>query len=235
MQLKDYDSFPDTLPMVLEDSMFLYPFMIAPLFIESEENKQAVQYAMDNNKLLVIALSLEGEENVKDRQKKFYNCAIAGNVMRKVALPDGKIKVLFQGLAKIIIQEVVSNNPTQVVVDTMVTKPYDEKEINAILDILRQNISTLSKVNPKFPADLIKTIDVPLKLMMFGGKIAVETLQKEINVKIPQNSKNGQKLRLKGYGVANRGDLYLKLNVALPKIEDLDEELVELMKEKLPQ
>jgi ATP-dependent Lon protease len=79
--------------------------------------------------------------------------------MRKVALPDGKIKVLFQGLAKVIIQELVSNDPTQVVIDNMLQEEYDDKEIGAILDILRQNISILSKLNPKFPADLIKTID----------------------------------------------------------------------------
>ena len=83
--------------------------------------------------------------------------------------------------------------------------------------------------------DLIKTIDVPLKIMMFGGKVKVQTLQKEITVKIPQNSKNGQKLRVKGYGVANKGDLYLKLNVILPKVEDLDEDLVKMMQEKLPE
>jgi len=83
--------------------------------------------------------------------------------------------------------------------------------------------------------DLIKTIDVPLKIMMFGGKIKVSTLQKEIKVKIPKNSKNGQKLRVKGYGVAGKGDLYLKLNVVLPKVEDLDPELAKMMEEKLPE
>jgi curved DNA-binding protein len=83
--------------------------------------------------------------------------------------------------------------------------------------------------------DLIKTIDVPLKKMMFGGKVSVQTLQKEITVKIPKNSKNGQKLRVKGYGVANRGDLYLKLNVVLPKVEDSDAELAKMMEEKLPE
>jgi len=83
--------------------------------------------------------------------------------------------------------------------------------------------------------NLIKTIDVPLKIMMFGGKVKVNTLQKEITVKIPQNSKNGQKLRVKGYGVANKGDLYLKLNVVLPKVEELDPELAQMMQEKLPE
>ncbi|NPA55836.1 MAG: J domain-containing protein [Epsilonproteobacteria bacterium] len=83
--------------------------------------------------------------------------------------------------------------------------------------------------------NLIKTVDVPLKIMMFGGKIPVKTFHKDITVKIPQDSKPGQKLRVKGYGVPNKGDLYLKLNVVLPKVEELDEELREMMKERLPQ
>jgi len=83
--------------------------------------------------------------------------------------------------------------------------------------------------------DLIKLVDVSLKLMMFGGKMKVQTLQKEITVKIPKNSKNGQKLRVKGYGVAGKGDLYLKLNVVLPKVEELDESLAKIMEEKLPE
>ncbi|MCK5294967.1 MAG: LON peptidase substrate-binding domain-containing protein, partial [Arcobacteraceae bacterium] len=159
MQLKDYDSFPDTLPMIVEDNMFLYPFMIAPLFIESDENQKAVQFAIDNNKLLVVSMSLDGEEDSKKGNKKFYNVAIAGNVMRKVALPDGKIKVLFQGLAKVIIQEVVSYDPLQAVIDNLIIEPYDHPEIVAILDILRNTISTLSKLNKQFPVDLIKTIE----------------------------------------------------------------------------
>jgi len=92
--------------------------------------------------------------------------------------------------------------------------------------------------SPEYERDgdnLTKTIDVPLKLMMFGGKISVQTLHKEITIKIPKNSKNGQKMRIKGYGVKDKGDLYLKLNVVLPKVEDLDEELAKMMEEKLPQ
>jgi ATP-dependent Lon protease len=158
MQLKDYDSFPDTLPLIVENNMFLYPFMIAPLFIEDELSKKAVQFAIDNNKLLVVAIKNNIQKD-KDATQSFYNIAIAGNVMRKVALPDGKIKVLFQGLSKIKIQKIVSNDPIQVVVDTLVVQDFDENEVNLILDILRQNITLLSKSNNKFPADLIKTLD----------------------------------------------------------------------------
>jgi len=158
MQLKDYDSFPDTLPLVVEKDMFLYPFMIAPLFIEDEKNKDAVQFAIDNNKLLVVAVQ---DNNVDDKKSinNFYNVAIAGNVMRKVSLPDGKIKVLFQGLTKVVVQEVVANEPRQAVVDNLVLEEYNKDEVTAIIDILKQNITTLSKSNNKFPADLIKTLE----------------------------------------------------------------------------
>ena len=87
--------------------------------------------------------------------------------------------------------------------------------------------------------DLVKSFDVPLSAALFGEKIAIQTLEKEIKLKVPQNTKNGQRFRVKEMGAMNRktkvrGDLYLKANIVLPKVEDLDEDLVTLMKEKLP-
>ncbi|WP_304546460.1 DnaJ C-terminal domain-containing protein [Sulfurimonas microaerophilic] len=87
--------------------------------------------------------------------------------------------------------------------------------------------------------DLIKTFDVPLHAALFGDKVAIQTLEKEIKLKVPQNTKNGQSFRVKDMGAMNRktkqrGALYLKANIVLPNVDDLDEELVEMMKEKLP-
>jgi curved DNA-binding protein len=87
--------------------------------------------------------------------------------------------------------------------------------------------------------DLVKTIDVPLYAALFGDKVSVQTLEKEIKLKIPKNTKNGQRFRVKGMGVMNRktktrGDLYLKANIILPNVDELDSDLVEIMKEKLP-
>lgn len=88
--------------------------------------------------------------------------------------------------------------------------------------------------------DLIKKFDVPLHAALFGEKVSIQTLEKEIKLKIPQNTKNGQRFRVKEMGAMNRktkvrGNLYLEANIVLPKVEDLDEKLVEIMKEKLPQ
>jgi len=86
--------------------------------------------------------------------------------------------------------------------------------------------------------NLYKTFDVPLKEALFGGKIAIDTPEKEVSLKVPQNTKNGQKFRLKGKGVPDRktamkGDLYLVANVVLPDVDSLDSELKVMLEEKL--
>jgi len=96
--------------------------------------------------------------------------------------------------------------------------------------------------NPEYEREgdnLVKSFDVPLYAALFGDKIAIQTLEKEIKLKVPAGTKNGQRFRAKEMGAMNRktkqrGDLYLKANIVLPKVEDLDEDLVTLMKEKLP-
>ena len=156
MKLTDYDSFPDRLPILIEDSIFLYPFMIAPIFINDEQNINAVEYAINNNKLITVAVS----KTTKDKNSnEFYNVAVVGNIMRKITLPDGRVKVLFQGLEKVKIQEIVNGSPLMGIVDILPSLPYEKDETNAIIEILRNNINKLAKINNKFPIDLIKTIE----------------------------------------------------------------------------
>ena len=156
MKLTDYDSFPDRLPILVENSIFLYPFMIAPIFIGDEQNINAVEYAINNNKLITVAVS---KNTVDKKTNEFYNVAVVGNIMRKITLPDGRVKVLFQGLEKVEIKEIVNGSPLMGIVDILQNDKYDESKTPAILDILKTNINKLSKLNTKFPIDLIKTIE----------------------------------------------------------------------------
>lgn len=87
--------------------------------------------------------------------------------------------------------------------------------------------------------DLIKTFDLPLKIALFGGKITLPTLYKDVNLKIPANTKNAQKFRIKELGVKNRkssqmGDLYLKANIILPHTDNLSDELKTILEKQLP-
>jgi curved DNA-binding protein len=97
--------------------------------------------------------------------------------------------------------------------------------------------------NPEYEREgdnLVKTFNVPLYAALFGGKVCIQTLEKEVTLKVPENTKNGQRFRLKEMGVLNRqsnvrGDLYLKANIVLPPVDKIDPELVEAMKKSLPQ
>ncbi|MDR2636104.1 MAG: J domain-containing protein [Campylobacteraceae bacterium] len=86
--------------------------------------------------------------------------------------------------------------------------------------------------------NLEKNFDVPLKTALFGGKVKIPTLEKEVTMKIAQDTKQGQKFRLKGYGVTNRktgekGDMYVLANIILPKVDSLSAKLKDLIKNEL--
>jgi len=105
--------------------------------------------------------------------------------------------------------------------------------------ILKINVAP----SPEYERDedtLIKTFDIPLKTALFGGKVEIKTIHKDITLKVPKNTKENQKFRVKELGVLNRksgtkGNLHLKANIILPRIEDLDEDLVKALEEKLPE
>lgn len=104
--------------------------------------------------------------------------------------------------------------------------------------ILKINVAP----TPEYTRDddnLTKFFDLPLKTALFGGKIEIKTIHRDITLKVPQDTKQNQKFRVRELGVLDRktgtkGNLYLKANIVLPKVEDLDEEFVEVLQEKLP-
>ena len=103
--------------------------------------------------------------------------------------------------------------------------------------ILSVNIAS-DEVFERDGDDLKARLEVPLKTALFGGSVSFKTHKKEVSLKIAAGTKNGQKIRLKGYGVPNRkseliSDLYLEVSVILPEISTLSPELVELLKKEL--
>lgn len=86
--------------------------------------------------------------------------------------------------------------------------------------------------------NITQVVEAPLKVMLFGGKITVQTLRKEMTIKIPANMQNGQKMRIEGMGFKNRktgqyGDLILQVNAKLPDSNTFSEELRTLLQKEL--
>ncbi|WP_309498829.1 endopeptidase La [Sulfurovum sp.] len=158
MQLSDYDAFPTTLPVIVEDEIFLYPFMISPIFLTNQKDIDAASSAMENNSLLFIASSIPGQEGKHDFDS-MYKIGVVGSIMRKVHIPDGRVKILFQGLARGKIVEPQEGTFNRAVIDVITLESYNKLKVDALMDILRDKVKKFSSLNSQIPADLVRTID----------------------------------------------------------------------------
>ncbi len=158
MQLSDYDKFPTVLPVVAEDELFFYPFMISPIFLGSQADIDAATLAMENNSLLFVATTQPGHEGERE-YNAIYKTGVVGSIMRKVHMPDGRVKILFQGLARGRAVEKAGENPLQAMVEIVENDSYNRLKVDALLAMLREKIKQLSQLNSSIPADLVKTIE----------------------------------------------------------------------------
>ena len=163
MQLSNYEPFPTQLPVIIEDNLFLYPFMISPIFLTKKEDIDAATFAMDKNSLILLTTTKEGEEGLRG-EDNIYKIGVIGSIMRKVNIPDGRVKILFQGLAR---GELIGDLETIEIDDTIFqssmvnlleNKPFEELKISALIGILNEKMKLLSKMNNSIPSDLLRTI-----------------------------------------------------------------------------
>ena len=158
MKLSNYGEFPTDVPVIAEDELFLYPFMISPLFLSDQVNIDAATKAIDDNSLIIVCSTKEGHEGERDYES-LYDSGVVGSIMRKVSLPDGRVKILFQGLARAKSLYEVDDKPLIAHVDTIEPTKIELLKVDAILEIVREKVRTLSSVSSYFPPDLLRTIE----------------------------------------------------------------------------
>ena len=158
MKLSNYGEFPADIPVIAEDELFLYPFMISPLFLNDEQNIAAATKAIDENSLVIVCPTKAGHEGEREYES-LYDAGVVGSIMRKVSLPDGRVKVLFQGLARAKSLYKISDNPLEAHVDILEATEVNSLKIDAILEVVREKVRALSAVSNYFPPDLLRTIE----------------------------------------------------------------------------
>ncbi len=159
MPLNSYGDFPQTLPIIAEEEIFLYPFMISPLFLSDESNINAATSAIENDSLVIVCPTKPHSDG-SHRFDTIYDAGVIGSIMRKVSLPDGRIKILFQGLARgRVLEEVDGARYLQGVVSIIEPKSSESLKMDAILEVVREKVRTLSQISNYFPPDLLRTIE----------------------------------------------------------------------------
>ncbi|WP_122862171.1 endopeptidase La [Campylobacter showae] len=158
MQIYESKMFPAQLPVIVEDELFLYPFMITPLFLSDEENIEALNLALESQSPILVVPTKAQNEGAREFDS-IYDAGVIGTVMRRVPLPDGRVKILFQGTSKGRIVSKVSSKPLQAIVDVLHEKRPENTKSDALLTVLREKVRDLAALSHFFPPDLLKTIE----------------------------------------------------------------------------
>ncbi|WP_165079042.1 MULTISPECIES: endopeptidase La [unclassified Desulfovibrio] len=90
---------PPVLPVLPVRDVVVFNYMILPLFISREKSVRAVEAAVRRGRqLLVVAQREEGVEDPGPAD--LYQTGTVVQVMRMLKMPDGRIKVLVQGVSR---------------------------------------------------------------------------------------------------------------------------------------
>lgn len=151
-----HSTYPAELPILVEDELFLYPFMITPIFLNDLANIKALDAALKNETMIFVAPSkFEGARGFDE----IYDCGVIGTVMRKVPLPDGRIKILFQGYAKGKIIKRIAAKPLRAMIDIISQENASGAKNDALLAVLKEKVKALANISHYFSPDLLRTIE----------------------------------------------------------------------------
>jgi len=101
---------PDVLPVLPLRDAVVFPFIILPLSVSRGPSVQAVDRALAENR--VILLVAQKDPSVEEPElENLHLTGTAGMIMRMLKLPDGRIRILVQGLARVRIQHLSQTRP----------------------------------------------------------------------------------------------------------------------------
>ena len=125
--------------------------MILPLYVGREPSIKAVEEALANNRLIFFASQKElTEEN--PTENSIYKTGTIATIMRMRKLPDGRIKILIQGVAKGVIQSFAQS------------KPFFMVDVKTLSEIPENN------TKPEFEA-IIRTVKEKLEKIIALGRV----------------------------------------------------------------
>ena len=90
---------PDSVPMVPVRDIVVFPYMIIPLFVGRDKSVRAVDAAMANNRLIMLVTQKTLSEEYP-APADMYDVGTVSIIVRMLKLPDGRVKILIQGLEK---------------------------------------------------------------------------------------------------------------------------------------
>ena len=100
---------PPELPVLPLRDIVIYPFMIVPLFVSRDRSIKAIDEALSQNRMILL-VSQKDLDKEEPTQEDLYKVGTVAVIMRMLKLPDGRIRILIQGLSRARVESVVAGN-----------------------------------------------------------------------------------------------------------------------------
>src|SRR6266576_3394541 len=103
-------SIPSELPILPLRDMVLFPNSFMPLAVARESSVRLIDDAIANGKLIAVFTQLDATVE-EPQQADLYSVGTATHIHKMFKLPDGSLRLIVQGLARLTLNEVVSTHP----------------------------------------------------------------------------------------------------------------------------
>jgi ATP-dependent Lon protease len=118
---------PEILPVLALRDIVVFPFMIVPLFVSRDRSIKAVDQSLSESRLILLVSQKETEQE-EPAAKDLYLMGTVSVIMRMLKLPDGRIRILAQGLSRAKVESFDEDS-----------KPYLQAKIAVVSEPLLEN------------------------------------------------------------------------------------------------
>ncbi|MFQ5560275.1 MAG: endopeptidase La [Nitrospinota bacterium] len=130
---------PEVLPLLPVRDIVIFPYMIIPLFVGREASVNSVNSALGSDRMMLLVT--QKDPNVEDPQpEELYPTGTVVMVIRMLKLPDGRVKILVQGLTRAAIKKFVQSKSFYKTSITLLKEPKDKKKTPLKSEALMRNV-----------------------------------------------------------------------------------------------
>lgn len=161
---------PTSLPVLPVRDVVIFPYMILPLFVGRDISIKAIERASGENKLIMLVSQKDVNIEVPSSDD-LYTVGTVGTILRMLKLPDGRLKILVQGLAKSRITDFTQTEPFYI---GKIEKVVDQQQAEMTLEVeaLMRNVKELVDKSLALGKSFLPDIIVLIENIEEPGRLA---------------------------------------------------------------
>ncbi|QYX55394.1 endopeptidase La [Roseovarius sp. SCSIO 43702] len=170
-------------PVLPLRDIVVFPHMIVPLFVGREKSVRALEEVMQDDKQILLSSQIDPADD-DPTADGIYKTGVLANVLQLLKLPDGTVKVLVEGVARVRIREYLQNDEFfEAEAEYLTEVPGDAATIEALLRTVGDEFARYAKVKKNVPEEALSAVNEagePAQLAdLVAGHLGIEVAQKQ--------------------------------------------------------